>query len=345
MKLSPSGASISTQNQQKNARPPKRTANKGWTKHAANRNRRFLYSVVPEQLCGYGFSVTHTVEDCPSPDLWAKWVKSYFRNLARRWPLTRYHAVTEWQRRGMPHLHSAVWFKGTSSLGSGSSLSDAAVPNDRDCSRYIREGIDIPTTQQMIDLWLKITVDGGSQTYGQDVKPINLNDAGHWLQYLAKHGSRGVSNYQRHFSNVPKSWKNKTCQVWNKGGEWPIENAVEPIGLSMADKYQIRRLFCRYMASCPPSQRIKADSRQFYRKFWQGFLRAGVKNSRFRSPQAFISIEDQIRLGKFVNSDAEFTDCETGEVFSGVEDMPISRKSKWKPLPFARTETCMSDIL
>jgi len=348
MKLSPSGTSISTQNQQKNARPPKRTANKGWTKHAALRNRRFLFSVVPEQLSGYGFSVTHTVETCPSPELWAKWIKSYFRNLARRWPLTRWHAVTEWQRRGVPHFHAALWFNGETSLGSSSVTALPCSGSSKSVSNptHVREGIDIPYAHQMIDLWLKITTEGGSQKWGQDVKSIALDDAGHWLQYLAKHGSRGVSNYQRHYSNVPKDWKQRTCQVWNKGGNWPIENPVEVHGLSQADKYQVRRVFCNFLASAPASHRIKKTSRDSVRRYWSNFLKCtDVKSSRFRSPTSFISIEDQVRLIKCVNSDAYFTDTETGEIFTDVQDMPVDRSPRWKPLPFERAETSMDDLL
>jgi hypothetical protein len=277
--------------------------------------------------------------------MWAKWVRAYFKNLARKWPLTRYHAVTEWQRQGQPHLHAALWFKGETAIGSGSSLSDAAVPNDCDRPASIRQGIDIPTPQQMMELWLKISKDGGSQIYGQDVKEINLNDAGHWLQYLAKHGSRGVSNYQRHFSNVPEAWQHRTCQVWNKGGDWPIPNSLIYHGLSQRDKYQLRRVFCRFLASNPPSRRTSKDARLSTRKHWQGFLRAGAKNSRFRSPSSFITLENMVMLVKSVNSDAYFSDAVTGEVYTEVEDIPIDRSPKWKPLPFASTKTCMSDIL
>lgn len=343
MKLKPSGTSISTQKQTKKAVPPKRTRNKGWTKHAAIRNRNFLFSVVPQQLCGFGFSVTHTVDKCPTPELWAKWVKSYFKNIARKWPLTRYHSVTEWQRRGMPHLHAAVWFGGTTALGSGFARQRFLTKGIR--PREIVLGKDIPYEHQLVALWLKITSEGGSHRLAQDVKPISLDDAGHWLKYLAKHGSRGVSNYQRHYSNVPKSWKGRTCQVWNKGGDWPTENSLEVHGLSQSEKYQVRRVFCRFLASLPPSHRVKAESRSSSRLYWKKFLSCSdLKTSRFRAPTAFIDLEHQVKLVLSVNPDAYFSDSETGEVFYSVEDMPINRTPVWEPPSIYSPPTDMSDI-
>lgn len=342
MKLSPSGCSVTTAKPRKSAPPPIRTKNKGWTKHAAMRNRAFLWSVVPEQLNGFGFSVTHTVLECPTPHLWQKWVTSYLMNCRKRWPLTRYHLVTEWQKRGMPHLHMAVWFHGLDRSCHGSRKAGLAGsgPNGS-----IIEGIDIPLETDLIKLWLKIAAAGKPARVSQDVKPITTDDAGHWLQYLAKHAVRGVSNYQRSSENIPAAWKGATGRVWRKGGDWPVENRVEVHGLSKSEEYQYRRIFCRYLASLPRSMRIKRSERPRVARYWKNWRKCtDVSRSHLRAPSSFIDIETQVKIIKLVNPAAYFSDEVTGEVFNSVQDMPVNRNPIWTPPPVYRTPQDMSDI-
>ena len=256
--------------------------------------------------------------------------------------MTRYHLVTEWQRRGMPHLHMAVWFHGLdrSSHGSLQAVLGGSGPNGS-----IIEGVDIPLGTDLINLWLKIASEGSPSRVSQDVKPITSEDAGHWLQYLAKHAVRGVSNYQRHSSNIPKEWKGATGRVWRKGGDWPIENRVEVHGLSKKEQYQYRRIFCRYLSSLPSSMRIKSSDRRKVSRYWKNWRRCtDVTRSHLRAPSSFISIETQVKIIKSVNPAAFFVDEVTGEIFNSVEEMPINRTATWTPPPIHRPVQDMSDI-
>jgi hypothetical protein len=82
----------------------------GWSKNATRSNTRFLYSVDETKLTGHGCAVTLTIRDCPpSAQDWKRLREALFVRL-RRMGLVRAHWLTEWQRRGVPHLHGALWF-------------------------------------------------------------------------------------------------------------------------------------------------------------------------------------------------------------------------------------------
>ena len=83
----------------------------GWTASSTRSNTRFLYSVEHEKLYGIGFALSLTIRDCPeSHDQWHKIRRAFLMRLSRM-GLIRCHWLTEWQRRGCPHLHAAVWFE------------------------------------------------------------------------------------------------------------------------------------------------------------------------------------------------------------------------------------------
>lgn len=129
--------------------------------------------------------------------------------------LIRSHWVTEWQRRGVPHLHCALWF-----------------PDDLD-SVYLRTTIT--------EHWLAVTKDFGSKTNGQYA--LMINDAIGWFQYVAKHAARGVGHYQRSPEYIPKAWQRKTGRMWGKTGNWITRDALD---LSVPpDVFHMFRRMCR----------------------------------------------------------------------------------------------------
>lgn len=309
MRITTSGSNITSHNSRKSAPPPVRSKNKGWTKHAAIRNRNFLYQVIPQALDGIGYAITLTVHRCDTPTEWSRWRANFIKSL-RRMGLIRFHIVTEWQRRGVPHLHCAVWLQ-----------------PGRPAEVWDRLNI--------IDAWLRIAAEGQPSYLAQDIKP--MEGCYHWLRYLAKHGVRGVNNYQRHWSNVPKAWKGETGRVWLKGGDWPLMPFFKVEGLTQSQKFQMRRLFCRYLASNPPHLAIKFKHRLGTRKHWQGFLKCSdKKTARFRSPTSFIPLNVTVNLVLSVNPDAKFYDEDTGELID---------ISAWKPPPqWVNPEPMLSTI-
>ena len=177
----------------------KRDVVEGWSDSSTRRNTRFLYSVDERKLTGYGFALSLTVRDCPpSHDDWHKVRRAFFMRLTRM-GLLRAHWLTEWQRRGVPHLHAAIWLE----------------PEAREKHPYALR--DIPQH------WCDVAGAYGAGMRGQHVAQID--DAIGWFQYLSKHAVRGVKHYQRSSENIPDGWK-KTGRMWGHLGDWPT---VEPV--------------------------------------------------------------------------------------------------------------------
>ncbi len=87
----------------------KRGETQGWNPAVSRRMTQWLYSVGIPHLTGSGYSFTFTIKDCPPiAQDWAKLVKALAMRFKRR-GVVRYHWLTEWQSRGVPHLHG--WFK------------------------------------------------------------------------------------------------------------------------------------------------------------------------------------------------------------------------------------------
>src|SRR5690606_35556039 len=98
------------------------------------------------------------------------------------------------QRRGVPHLHCAIW-----------------LPDAYDIGRCL-------------DAWVAVNEDLGCGRRGQHARIID--GAVGWFQYLSKHAARGVSHYQRSADNMPEGWKRKTGRVWGYLGDWPRQEAL-----------------------------------------------------------------------------------------------------------------------
>ena len=197
------GFSMGTAPQKNTHKRAKRSTVGGWSESSTRRNTAFLRSIDERKLptCEEGkplvaVAFTLTVRDCPeTSDEWHRIRRAFYDRL-RRMGLVRSHWVTEWQRRGVPHLHGAFWFE---------------------------EGKVIPA--MIVEHWCKLTEHLGTTPRGQHFAAIT--DAIGWFQYLSKHASRGVKHYQRSPENVPKEWKSKTGRMWGHTGDWPIMEGVK----------------------------------------------------------------------------------------------------------------------
>lgn len=188
----------------------------GWTPAATRRNVAFLRSVVEKKLPTTedgqplkAFAVTLTVKTCPeTPDDWHTMRDSYMKRMARL-GLYRSHWVVEWQRRGVPHLHCALWFEGDIQPG------------------------------QIVRAWCDVAEPYDARPQSQHVLPIF--DAVGWFKYMAKHAARGVKHYQRSNENKPEQWGSKTGRVWGHTGDWPrIEG--QPIKCNDRSFFMARRM-------------------------------------------------------------------------------------------------------
>jgi len=175
-----------------NGKAGKRGVVQGWSPAVARRNLQFLWSVRADKLDGHGYAFTLTVRNCPeTPEEWARLVRRWMESMERTLGAVRIHWVIEWQRRGVPHLHGALYFD-----------------------------VDRSMAEEIVNGWCYL-VGHGARSQGQSVTPIT--DLVGWLRYVAKHAARGVSHYQRNPEAIPEGWKGRTGRMWGHRGEWPCD--------------------------------------------------------------------------------------------------------------------------
>jgi hypothetical protein len=170
----------------------------GWSTSAARNNTRFLRSVNPHFLTGRSYAFTLTIRDCPETSAdWKKLRRALIKRLERL-GMIRLHWVTEWQRRGVPHLHGIAFFP------------------EPPCYGYYQNLI--------IQHWIAVAYEYGCKHKAQHV--CDVSDLKGWFRYLSKHAARGASHYQRSSENIPSGWV-KTGRVWGHCGDWPVDEPDE----------------------------------------------------------------------------------------------------------------------
>ena len=234
---------------------PTRAENKGWSRAVARRNTDFLLSVQAPELTGSGYALSLTLKDCPgTPQDWQDTRARYVKRL-RRLGMVRLHWLTEWQRRGVPHMHAAVWFE-----------------SDQDRARIIQH-------------WIEAAAQYRPGNWSQDVKPIHGTVG--WFEYLAKHATRSVNNYQRSPENIPQLWRGVTGRMWGHMGTWPTAEA-KSLEVENRPWHQYRRLMIRYQIG--KARRQKDAHRARYLKGYRAQAPQGTSHAqalpRFWIPEA-----------------------------------------------------------
>jgi hypothetical protein len=247
----------------------KRSVVDGWSPGAIRRNTDFLKSVDVSKLDGLGYALTLSVGgEIPSPvefrAMFAAWVKR-----VRRAGMVRLHWVIEWQRRGAPHLHVAVYFPVDTPMFGGA----------------------------LLGAWLEVSKATESGLLGQCVKRID-GPLG-WLQYLAKHASRGAAMYQRSAASVPLSWKGRTGRLWGRLGEWPLGPVLRfqlQGGEGDGGYYALRRLVRSWrVADSRAESVLKVRVRRV--RLARGMLRCSdIHLSRVRGVSEWIGCEQMLRF-------------------------------------------------
>lgn len=160
-------------------------ARTGWTASSARGNLKFLRSVDPACIGGEAWAITLTISTV-KPITGEQWKKLREALLARlrRAGVVRFHWVTEWTRRGVPHLH--MWVEG------------------------VRGNL-------VVRHWLDLTEDWETLPSGQSAQKVY--SAIGWFKYSAKHSSRGIHHYQR---QAPDGWQGQIGRVWGRGGAWVL---------------------------------------------------------------------------------------------------------------------------
>lgn len=210
MKSYTNGATSHSATSHPNLNPGLRGDVIGWNAATARRQKLWLWTVDADALPGIGYAVTLTIRDCPPDALaWGRLRRAWLMRMERM-GATRIHWVTEWQRRGVPHMHAAVYFDGEDEEGTREAL--------------------------IVVAWMKVAREFTASWQSQDAKQIE--GATGWLKYMAKHAARGANHYQR--AGHPDGWT-KTGRMWGKTGDWPV---VEPYELKITHEqfYRLRRI-------------------------------------------------------------------------------------------------------
>lgn len=214
--------------------PGKRGQVTGWSPGAARRNTAFLRSIDETTLGGCGLALTLTLRDCPETvDEWRLLLQAWIER-QRRGGMTRLHWVMEFQRRGVPHLHCAIWYDPERAPDVPLGI---LTPKSRD--ELGSEGIaHVKHATAALGDWIDLAMKYGAGEKGQDARP--LVGAVGWFRYLAKHCGRGRQHYQRQMAALPNAWKTSP-RVWGKVGEWVT---VPESGQMMtnAQWFRLRRL-------------------------------------------------------------------------------------------------------
>jgi len=220
----PNGVTLGMNHSHGNPSPLRRDIIRGWSAGAVRRHKQWLYSVETDALSGQGWALTLTLRLCPSDaDAWIAVRESWLVRV-RAMGAVRWHWVVEWQERGVPHLHAAVYMP----------------QNDA------RDG------RRLIAAWLACAAlyepGWASQTAKRITGPVG------WLEYLALHASRGVKHYQR--QNKPAGWE-RTGRLWGHGGTWPLEAPIEAT-TSLDVYYRFRRLVRSWRVADARAQLVRA---------------------------------------------------------------------------------------
>lgn len=251
----------------------------GWSNSSTRSNTRFLYSVEEQHLTGVGFALSLTLLDCPpTHDDWQATRRAFFKRLQRN-GLIRAHWLTEWQRRGVPHLHSAVW-----------------LPDPSESLQPLQRGIAFLDLQEFIlRSWLAVASDYRAGRRAQHIEGIT--DSVGWFKYLSKHAVRGVGHYQRSAENIPEGWK-RTGRMWGYLGSWPLREAMK-LEVSRSAYYAFRRLVrgLRVADARKPVRRAK-DVR--------------TRRKRIRSARRMLRCPDRMRsevrgVSEWIELDAQLT--------------------------------------
>lgn len=224
----------------------KRGQIEGWSAGAVRRHTRWLYSMNVHELDGNGDAVTLTMREIPATsDEWRALLQRLIRRLRDMDQVVRWHWVVEWQRRGAPHVHLAVYSRTADNVHS--------IGQPPTCNTGVGSQNGHGPGRLVVAAWREVAGEYGVALCAQYVTPITGPEG--WLQYLSKHAARGVRHYQR--QGKPQGWQT-TGRLWGHGGEWPT---VDPVHgeMSVAQGWLVRRMVRRYAIAAARSEALRYE--------------------------------------------------------------------------------------
>jgi hypothetical protein len=140
---------------------------------------------------------------------------------------------------------------------------------------------------QLVNAWLDVAKPYGVHRDGQDVRVINGVTG--WFEYLSKHATRSVKNYQRSAASIPKGWE-KTGRMWGHVGEWPVRESMN-IQLNQAGFFRLRRLIRAHQVA---KSRAQGDYRRV--RYLRDYLQADREVSTHRGMGEWVNQSTQLDM-------------------------------------------------
>lgn len=203
-----------------NPYPPARGECVGWSAGVVRRNMQKLLSIDFNKCSGFSYFVTLTLRDCPeSAADFAVLIDRFIKWLRRR-GLVRYHYVIEWQKRGVPHLHMAVWLD----------------------ARLCGDAVAVYWVESAAAAYFPNKITGIKHA----TKTDEINGGVGWAKYVSKyagHAARGFYNSQRRA--MPKGWE-RSGRMWSVGGDWQgLFIDADDLPINDKQQYALRRIIWR----------------------------------------------------------------------------------------------------
>jgi hypothetical protein len=236
----------------------------GWSAAAARRQRQWAWSVDADGLTDTGIALTLTIADTPATSTEFHRLREAYLFRVRRMGLVYGHWVIEWQERGTPHMHLALYF-------------------DRQ--------LTVQESERLLVHWIVLAGQYRPGLRGQ--RWDRISGAMGWLKYLAKHATRGIHHYQR--SGHPEGWES-TGRLWGAVGTWPTIEAEDFPDLSNAEFYRIRRM----MRSWAMADARKAGDVKRQQYLARSRKEPDKQRSRYLGAADWIPIDVSLRLVDFL---------------------------------------------
>jgi len=225
--LYPNGVVASQTQGRGNTAPRKRGSVTGWTAGAARRNDLFLRSIdfkAVEALGLFGYAATMTLPTAPPTAADFKKRLQRFLSYTVASGAQLIHYVIEMQPRRnspdgpVPHIHMVAFFP------------KHYGPQNQNPQSMLQGQV------LLFVYWNEAFSEYGPQITAQHIEAIH--DLRGWSRYVAKHGARSETHYQRLRGLLPAGWL-KTGRVWGTKGDWP--RYTEAVQLSYQAHYAFRR--------------------------------------------------------------------------------------------------------
>jgi hypothetical protein len=261
------------------------------------------------ELSGVGFAVTLTVRDLPaSAREWAAARRAFLMRMDRL-GLVRGQWLTEWQRRGVPHMHGVLFFP------------EGSVGLQEAVRRH----------------WLEAAAEWCPGASSQVVLPLwGLSG---WGQYQAKHSARGIGHVQRR--GMPPGWES-SGRLWGVVGDWPTREEV--IEVPTAAFWRFRRHLRSYRRGY--EWRLSRDESRPAARRWESELRRRWLRGLLRDPERARSAvrgvgewvpeavaRRLLAAAELRDERREFVDLGTGEVVQGFVAWERALFGRCVPLP------------